>query len=225
MTISNRNDNVMRQPALPASFARDMVRRQMNRSGNTLLASIEPLDDDDFYKAFANGSSIAWTVGHLACVLDLFSTWLGAPGKALPAEMHDVFNRLDLGTDEPNPPSKAESVDRKTWGRKLLITRLREAQVRVLTILDSFDSSRWYERSPASAPDTLPTLGDIWESLCVHTFWHLGEISGAHPRFKGTYTLNTVLHYFHVDSPQDAALARNGGVKASSAGAAAQATP
>jgi hypothetical protein len=225
MNTAKRTDKLSEASPLPANFARDMVRRQMNRSGNTLLASIEPLDDDDFYKAFANGSSIAWTVGHLACVLDLFSTWLGAPGKALPPEMHDVFNRLDLGTDEPNPPSKAETVARSAWGRKLLITRLREAQVRVLTILDGFEPSRWYERSPASAPDTLPTLGDIWESLCVHTFWHLGEISGAHPRFKGTYTLNTVLHYFHVDSQQDAALARNGAAKSTSAGADLQATP
>lgn len=199
MTTQVRGDHALEKPTVTAEFVRDMVRRQMNRSGNILLSSVEPLDDEDFYKPFVNGSSIAWTIGHLACVFDLFTTWLGAPDKALPREMHDVFNSLDLGSEDPNPPTKAETVDRKRWTRKLLIARLRESQVRALKLLEDFDPVRWYERSPPGAPDTLPTVGDIWESLAVHTFWHLGELSGAHPRFKGTYTLNTVLHYFHVD--------------------------
>lgn len=184
-----------------------VIRRQLNRSGNILISAIEPLDDDDFYRPCAGGASVAWTLGHLACVHDLFGTWLGAPGRALPPEMHDVFNRLDLGEsfddndDAGDQACKAERIDRTFFSRPRLMGAFRQAQVRNLELLQDFDPARWTDPSPPTAPDSLPTLGAIWESLAVHTFWHLGELSGSHPRFRNTYTLNTVLHYFYVPPP------------------------
>jgi hypothetical protein len=47
-------------------------------------------------------------------------------------------------------------------------------------------------------PDTLMTCGAVWEHLAVHTYWHLGELTASLPRFHGTYTLNTVPHYFYT---------------------------
>jgi hypothetical protein len=37
----------------------------------------------------------------------------------------------------------------------------------------------------------------VWEHLSVHTYWHLGELTGLLSRFHGTYTLNTLPHYFY----------------------------
>ncbi len=79
----------------------------------------------------------------------------------------------------------------------------RQAQVRALELLKDFDVQRWESPTPVHAPDTLPTYGTIWQSLGVHTFWHLGELAGCIPRFHGTYTLNTVAHYFYTSANQN----------------------
>ncbi|MEM6988999.1 MAG: hypothetical protein AAF721_00835, partial [Myxococcota bacterium] len=63
-------------PAPSGSYdpiCKDIIRRQMNRSGNLLLGALEPLSDAEFFAGGASGVSPAWTVGHLACVTDLFS--------------------------------------------------------------------------------------------------------------------------------------------------------
>ena len=56
-----------------AEIARHIIRRQMNQSGNILLSAVEPMEDSTFFEAGVNGISVAWTLGHLACVMDLFS--------------------------------------------------------------------------------------------------------------------------------------------------------
>ncbi len=179
-----------------APVEKRIVRRQMNRSGNILLSALEPLTDDELYEGGENGISPAWTVGHLACVIDLFSSWLDDGKLLLPRAVHDVFNSLDLGPKSPR--TKAESVDRTVYTKSSLLLMLREAQVKALGVLDRFDVSRWEMPAPPRVPDSLPTCGSIWEHLGVHTYWHLGELSGCTRRFHGTYTVNTVLHYFYV---------------------------
>lgn len=171
-----------------------IVRRQMNRSGNIMLSALEPLLDAEFFQAGLNGVSPAWTVGHVACVTDLFSSWLDSDGLLLPRATHDIFNSLDIG--EKSGLSKAELVDPQRFSKASILLMMRQAQVKALRVLDRFDVSRWEEGSPEEVPETLPTCGSIWEHLSVHTYWHLGEFSGSIPRFHGTYTVNTVLHYF-----------------------------
>src|SRR5690606_40083163 len=82
-------------PSHDARLALAIVRRQMNRSGNILLSAVEPMADRELYLECDNGISIAWTLGHLACVHDLFGTWLGADGRQLASDTHHIFNSLD----------------------------------------------------------------------------------------------------------------------------------
>ncbi len=179
-----------------ASLSRLIIQRQLNRSGNILLSALEPMSAQDLYAPALNGVSPAWTLGHLACVTDLFAGWLDGRGRLLSPEIHQVFNALDLGDDAPK--TKAHGVDPDRYTKGALILMFREAQVRLLAVLRDFDMRRWDLATGANIPDTLPTYGAIWEALAVHTTWHLGELAGAMPRFHGTYTLNSVLHYFFV---------------------------
>jgi hypothetical protein len=171
-----------------------IVRRQLNRSGNVLLAAMEPLRDDEFFRGGPSGISCAWTLGHLACVADLFGAALDDGRLALPPETHGVFNALDVG--EQKSTSKAEGVDPERYTKRHLFAMMRQTQVRLLKILDVFDVRRWDAPAPDRVADTLPTCGSMWEHLAVHTYWHLGELSSSVERFYGTYTMNSMLHYF-----------------------------
>ena len=78
----------------------------------------------------------------------------------------------------------------------------RQSQVHAIEALEQFDMRLWDQPTPGNVPDNLPTYGAIWQSLGVHPFWHLGELCGCIPRFHGTYTLNTVTHYFYTSAIQ-----------------------
>ena len=181
-----------------SSLIKQIVRRQMNHSGNILLCAMEPMSEDEFFKGGVNGVSPAWSIGHLACVTDLFCGWIDV-GKELPDDIHHIFNRLELVDD---PPPKCDTVDRTKVSKKSIMMFFRRAQIRALRLLDEFDLTRWNQATPDGMPESLPYWGAIWEALGVHTYWHLGELSGCLPRFHGTYTLNTVPHYFF--EPQEA---------------------
>lgn len=197
-----RIDNTQPEALTEGRLAQMLVRRQMNQAGNILLSALEPLSDDDFYSGGVNGVSAAWTVGHLACVTDLFTSWLDCGDVLLPRWMHDVFNSLEI---EKKASTKAEAVDRQKLSKPDILLLFRQAQVRALELLRGFEGDRWQLPTPPHAPDSLPTYGAIWQALGVHTFWHLGELSGCIPMFHGTYTLNTVAHYFYVN-PRAAAV-------------------
>jgi hypothetical protein len=173
-----------------------LIRRQMNQAGNILLTAIEPFSDDEFFTAGLNGISAAWTVGHLACVMDLFTRWIEERELLIPDWMHNIFNSLEI---EHPATTKAASVDRQALPKADVLLLFRNTQVRTLKLLNDFDMKLWDDAAPAHAPDTLPTYGAIWQNLGVHTFWHLGELCGALPRFHGTHTLNTLAHYFYFD--------------------------
>jgi hypothetical protein len=179
-----------------AQALKGMVARQMNRSGNALLCGLEPLLEEEFYASSPHGISAAWTVGHLACVSDLFSSWFGGNRLLLDASLHSVFNSLEIAA--PSGMTKAETVDPKRYPKGQLFLLLRQAQVKALEVLDGFDAERWNAPVPRGVPDTLMTCGAVWEHLAVHTYWHLGELTASLPRFHGTYTLNTVPHYFYT---------------------------
>lgn len=185
----------MRRPGFERSLCKKIIRRQMNQSGNTLVGAMELLTDEQFFSAGLNGVSPAWTLGHLACVIDLFDSWLRGMMPALPGEVHQVFNRLEIG---PGGASKASSVLEAGYDKAALILLFRQAQVRALETLDAFDEQRWFDPMPCYVPENLGTYGAVWEALGVHTYWHLGELSGTMPQFHGTYSLNSVLHYFYV---------------------------
>ncbi|HVU05883.1 MAG TPA: DinB family protein [Polyangiaceae bacterium] len=175
-------------------LAKVVVRRQMIQAGNTLLLALEPLSDEEFFAGGLNGISPAWTVGHLACVTDLFASWMTGQTE-LPRPMHDVFNSLDIGRKSG---TKADAVDRAVYPKAELLLLFRQSQVRALQLLDVFDVGLWDVATPRQVPETLPTWGAIWQALGVHCSWHLGELSGAIERFHGTYTLNSVVHYFYT---------------------------
>jgi DinB superfamily len=171
-----------------------IVRRQLARSGNTLMAAMEPLKDDEFFGAGPSGVSPAWTVGHLACVSDLFGAALDDGRLALPPEAHAAFNDLDIG--ERKVANKAAGVDRQQFAKPSIIRMMRQSQIRLLKVLDVFDVKLWDAPGPDRFADTLPTYGAVWEHLAVHTYWHLGELSSAVERFYGTLSMNCMLHYF-----------------------------
>ncbi len=176
-------------------LAKQIIKRQLNRSGNIMLSAVEPLSEDEFFEGQPNGASVAWTIGHLACVMDLFCSWLSGTPRRFDPQIHGVFNALDFGLDSP---PKWTVVDPQLYDKAHVLFLFRQAQVYALDVLEDFDTSRWDTACGAHIPDTLPTYGAIWESLGVHTYWHLGELAGGVPRFHGTYTLNSVLHYFFV---------------------------
>jgi hypothetical protein len=168
--------------------AADVVARQMERSGNTLMLAMEPLDPDEFSAVNANGFSAAWVVGHLACVTDLFSSWF--TGKPLfDPRFHAVFNETAV-----KPPSSAFQPD--FYAKADLLLRYRTAGCEALRILRTVTD--WDASPPPAAPALLATAGAVWEHLAVHTYWHLGELAGSMPRFFGTYTLNSLPHHFYL---------------------------
>lgn len=185
---------VVREP-FERALCKKIIRRQMNRSGNVLLGAMEPLANEDFFDGGLNSVSPAWTLGHLACVTDLFGSWVRGLMPSLSVEVHSVFNSLDIGA---STYTKAENVERHPYSKSEIIQFFRTAQVELLATLDAFDEERWDDATPDYVPDSLPSYGTLWESLGVHTYWHLGELCGAHEKFHGTYTLNSVLHYFYV---------------------------
>lgn len=193
LSLRNSMNSVQRRPEQP--LVKQVIQRQLNKSGNILMSAIEPLPEVEFFDGQLNNISIAWTVGHLACVMDLFGGWLSNQGRTFGSEIHQVFNPLELGGKQQE---KWELVDPKEFSKADILLLLRQAQVRLLDILDHFDLGLWNVMPPAYVPDTLPTYGSIWEALAVHTFWHLGELCGSSQRFHGTYTINSVLHYFYV---------------------------
>lgn len=191
------------------SLGKQIIKRQLNRSGNIMLSAVEPLSDEEFFEGQPNGASVAWTIGHLACVMDLFCSWLADGPRRFSMEIHGVFNALDFDVD---PDPKWTVVDPEAYSKAEILFLFRKAQVHALDVLEDFDTSRWDISCEPHIPDTLPTYGAIWESLGVHTYWHLGELAGTVPRFHGTYTLNSVLHYFFV--PRAARQAPRDGAKA-----------
>ena len=172
-----------------------IVKRMLNRSGNSLFTAIEPLSDAEFFAGGPNGISIAWTIGHLACVLDLFTSWIHGQGCRLPAPVHNTFNSLEL--KPAGGPSKADSVQKSSYRKADIMFLLRSAQINALKVLETCREQDWVAAPPGAHRDNLHTVGEIWEHLAVHTYWHMGELCGTFPRFHGTYTLNMLPHYFY----------------------------
>lgn len=112
----------------------------------------------------------------------------------IPDWMHNIFNSLEI--EHPNK-TKAASVDRLVLPKSDIVLLFRNTQIRTLKLLSEFEVEMWEDRTPRYAPEALPTYGSIWQNLGVHTFWHLGELCGALPRFHGTHSLNTLAHYFY----------------------------
>lgn len=181
--------------ALASNPAGVAVRRMLNRSGNSLISAIEPLSDAEFFEAAASGISVAWTVGHLACVFDLFTSWIRGGNPNLPREVHGTFNNLDLRAPGESA-SKADVVRGSGYGKSDIQFMLRTTQIQGLKLLDTCTVSGWDAAPRGRHPDNLRTVGEIWEHLAVHTYWHMGELCGTFPRFHGTYTLNMLPHYF-----------------------------
>jgi len=180
--------------------AKRLIRRQMNQAGNTLLMGLEPLTDDEFFAGGPNGISAAWTVGHLACVVDLFTSFVTGGTLNLSPETYATFNPFKIVKREG---TKAEGVDRRTFPKSEILMMFRKSQVRALDALTAFDSDLWDAQPPDEVPDSLPTYGAIWQTLGVHTFWHLGELTGCLAKFHGTYTLNSAINYFYeVENPK-----------------------
>jgi hypothetical protein len=171
----------------------DVIARQMEHSGSTLLTALEPLDETEFFAVNANGFSAAWVTGHLAAVAELFSSWFDGDPVRDPA-FHSVFN-------ETSATAAARDLDaiRHSYSKDILLLAFRRATIKALRALRTVTD--WDAPGPPSTPAGL-TAGGVWERLAMHTGWHCGELAGSMKRFHGTYTLNTVSHYFYI-SPDD----------------------
>jgi hypothetical protein len=172
---------------------RQVIKRQMVRSGDTLLSALEPASGEEFFAGNVTGFSAAWTVGHLSCVADLFSSWFD--GHLLFGyEFHQVFNETAAtGTDIASRVALA----RESYPKADLLPRFCQAMIKAMRALDAFDLAQWDAPAPPGAPVSLLTGGAVWEHLAVHAYWHLGELAGSMPRFAGTYTLNILPHHLH----------------------------
>ena len=173
--------------------ARQLVIRLMDDAGSTLLLAMEPVSDRKFYAENADGLSAAWVVGHLACVLDLASSWFGKP-RMCERSFHAVFN--ETAATEVTV-SKASMVDPEKYPKALLLLLFNRAVVKAIRALDEFDITEWDAPGPPGVPVSLRTGGAVWEFLARHTDWHLGALSGSMPMFFGTFTLNIASHYFY----------------------------
>jgi hypothetical protein len=188
----------MAQASNPAAAA---LRRMLNRSGNSLFVAIEPLTAEEFFAGGVNGISVAWTVGHLACVFDLFTSWIHGGDCHFSKDIHGTFNSLEIRA--PGGPSKAEVVRNAGHSKPEIQHLLRVAQVNALKLLDTCSLADWDAAPAKHHPDNLHTIGEIWEHLAIHTYWHMGELCGTFPRFHGTYTLNMLPHYFFYLPPEN----------------------
>jgi len=173
---------------------RQLIERQMDDAGNRLVLALEPASKEEFFAANVTGFSAAWTVGHLASVADLFSSWFDGHLLLSPG-FHQVFN--DTGAAEAGPVSKAVSVNSESYPQPYLLLRFRQATMKALDTLDAFDLAQWDAPAPPAAPVSLRAGGAVWEHLAVHADWHCGELAGSMPRFFGTYALNGVPHNFY----------------------------
>jgi hypothetical protein len=177
------------------SDAKQVVKRQMERSGNTLFLGLEPLTNKEFFKPNANGVSAAWTIGHLSCVADLFSSWFDNE-LMFGVKFHRVFN--ETAAVETNTVARMKRV-RESYPKADLLLRFRQAIIKVMHALDAFDVEQWDAPGPLDTPISMPTGGTVWELLAVHIYWHCGELAGSMERFHGTYTLNIAPHYFFYE--------------------------
>jgi hypothetical protein len=193
------SDETDRAAADEGQMLKTLITRNMNQGGNIMLLGLEPLPDAEFYAGQANGISAAWTLGHLACVLDLFTSWIENRDLAIPRWSHDIFNPLTI---EKRKGTKAEGVDPKALAKGDIMMMFRQAQIAAVEVLRGFDMRLWDAPTPPNVPDNVPTYGGIWQMLSVHTYWHLGELCGCMPRFHGTYTLNMAAHYFYTSAIQ-----------------------
>jgi DinB superfamily len=175
--------------------ARQVVARQMDRSGAILMLALEPVPDEEFFAENANGFSAAWVTGHLACFADLFSSWFDGL-RLFGDDFHSVFNETEL--TPASTVSKAARVDRGHHAKAALLFRFNQAWNKALDALAASDIAQWDGPPPLGAPVGLLTAGSVWEvAVAPHVYWHLGELAGSMPRFFGTYTLNILPHYFY----------------------------
>jgi hypothetical protein len=172
----------------------DTVIRQLTFSGERLLICAELLDPREFYAENADGYSAAWTIGHLACVTDLFRSWFDGEMLFEPG-FHQVFN--ETAVVEEGVISKAATVDPARFPKELLMLRFREAQIKAMYTMEEFGFENWDEPGPPGLPVTIQTGGRLWEILAVHTEWHLGALAASVPRFRGTYLPNVLPHHLY----------------------------
>lgn len=176
--------------------AAQVVARQIVRSSDILLLALEPAGDGEFFAENPDGLSAAWVAGHLACVADLFSSWFDRQPLLLSSSFHQVFNETAV-TAAGEEVSKAASVSREVYPKALLLRSFRQAVLKALRVLRAPGAAQWDAPAPPGAPVTLLTGGAAWEILAAHVYWHLGGLAGSMPRFRGTYTLNILPHYFY----------------------------
>lgn len=176
-----------------------VIARQMTLTGERLMDALEPLTAAEFFAGLPTGYSPGWTLTHLTCVADLFSSWFD--GVLLyDHEFHKVFN--DTGISEPEPFTRAASIDQDLYPMSLLLHRFPEAMRKALRALAAFPVQQWDAPPPRAVPAIMPTGGWVWEHLGLHTAWHCGELAGSMERFYGTYSLNVLSHRLALVPPE-----------------------
>ena len=139
--------------------------------------SIEELVDD------SGGVSMAWTLAHLACLDD----WsINRSISDSTTKFEENFRTAFAGggianLDQANLlPSEKEGI----------IDVFKDARSRTLEALKGFDVKHW-DDPVHDGSESLKTKGVVWQHLVSEGYWHLGQLSLAIPKFRGT--LDTIL--------------------------------
>lgn len=171
---------------------KELIRRQLDTSGNLLLRSSHLLDDEEFFYEPNAGASMAWTLLHLATLQDwaVNRVFLSLDPK-FSREIREAFKG---GRD-------FEENDAKHLTSKMDIeAKFSREQYETIIALDSFDEENWNVSTPSGC--RFPTFGILWEHLATHNYWHLGAISVSHPRL--TNAVLVAPRFYSVD-PQEVA--------------------
>lgn len=184
-----------------APTAKDLIRGLIERASQCLLVAARSVDRDAFYAKGQSGTSLAWAVGHCACVNDLFRVWLSDKKGArryLRPEMHGVFNPYDLELQ----PSAARRwrFSRRSYSQARLIQDLERSTRHVIAKLERFDLCRWGDPPGTKDYQSFETCGDMWVFLALHMTWHAGEVAGSVPYFGDTDLLNLATHELALPS-------------------------
>lgn len=173
------------------SKLKEIIRRQLDTSGNLLLRASKTLSNDDFFFETPTAASVAWTLNHLSDLQD----W----------SVNRVFNEVVPKTDRVTREAfkggrPITDADREKLGSKEDIeARFAQEQFETIRALNEFDESRWNGSTPSGC--RFPTYGTLWEHLATHNFWHLGAISVSLPQVA--HLVQVAPRFYTVDPKDD----------------------
>ena len=152
----------------------------MSSGADLLFRAIRVIDDEEFFDQPERGPSMAWTVGHLACVQDFFVAKVTGAQRGIPEEVNEIFKggRRLLADESRSYPTRMEL--------EAMFRASHEAAMKALADFseDLWDRNLAPEDTKEVGMERFPTYGSIWETLATHTHRHLGQLSITVPKLS-----------------------------------------